>query len=381
MFRALGGEAGGADCKRRRAKVAAPARLAPAHRPRRRTRWSSPAATPPRSSCPASIELFPDRALNARALSLARRLARSSRRSSRSTKPIRCGATFLTCGGRARRGAVLPAIPRPRRRATPQLWPRPRQRRPPPRRLPRIEQEVEAGSCWPCSALESRLRADTVAGDDGTSPLPDQRARRATGLRSCRAALARLLDRASSPPAQAGERRARRGRARGSRHGGRRALCRDAGARGRGRTQRSLHPQPLREDPRAMAEMVNVDRPRTTATTRTRSKAADDLDEIDAQPAQRQAREPSFHFDLDLPPEALDAVAAERGPDLSRMGLPQRRSYLPRPLPRARRCGCRGQARAGRRTTPCAGTSARCAASFEVLRPRHELMRAQIDGA
>ena len=56
----------------------------------------------------------------------------------------------------------------------------------------------------------------------------------------------------------------------------------------------------------AMAEMVNVDRPSDDSEDEDAQKAADDLEEITLS---RRSGKPAsrLKFDLDLPPEALDA--------------------------------------------------------------------------
>ena len=70
----------------------------------------------------------------------------------------------------------------------------------------------------------------------------------------------------------------------------------------------------------AMAEMVNVDRPSDDKADEDARKAADDLDEL---AIGRRSGKPAtkLKFDLDLPPEALDATPSGRRPALSGMGL------------------------------------------------------------
>lgn len=127
----------------------------------------------------------------------------------------------------------------------------------------------------------------------------------------------------------------------------------------------------------AMAEMVNVDRPADDNEDEDAQKAADDLEEItlgrrSGKPATR------LKFDLDLPPEALDA--SRLSADLTYPEWDYRsRSYLPDQ--------CRVLAGAaserGETWVPDEGMRRhirQVRRRFQVLRPRHELMRAQADG-
>jgi len=127
----------------------------------------------------------------------------------------------------------------------------------------------------------------------------------------------------------------------------------------------------------AMAEMVNVDRPSDDSQDEDARKAADDLDEL---AIGRRSGKPAakFKFDLDLPPQALDAARLDSGllyPEWDyRAG-----AYLPD--------HCRvlvGQA-------PEVGESWTADANirrhvrhvrrrFEALRPQHDVMRGQADG-
>ncbi|TJW07044.1 MAG: nitric oxide reductase activation protein NorD [Mesorhizobium sp.] len=129
----------------------------------------------------------------------------------------------------------------------------------------------------------------------------------------------------------------------------------------------------------AMAEMVNVDRPADDSDDRD-TKAAEDLDDMTL--GERKGRPASrFRFDLDLPPEALDRtpVTAERTyPEWDfRSG-----AYLPD--------HCRVLAAPAAELGPAAAPDVdvetkrmirRVRRQFEVLRPRHEMLRAQLDGA
>lgn len=127
----------------------------------------------------------------------------------------------------------------------------------------------------------------------------------------------------------------------------------------------------------AMAEMVNVDRPADDNEDEDAQKAADDLEEItlgrrSGKPATR------LKFDLDLPPEVLDA--SRLSADLTYPEWDYRsRSYLPDQ--------CRVLAGAaserGETWVPDEGMRRhirQVRRRFQVLRPRHELMRAQADG-
>jgi len=127
----------------------------------------------------------------------------------------------------------------------------------------------------------------------------------------------------------------------------------------------------------AMAEMVNVDRPSDDSKDEDARKAADDLDELaigrrSGKPATR------LKFDLDLPPQALDATRLDSGrlyPEWDyRAG-----AYLPD--------YCRvltGQApEVGESWTPDANILRHVRhvrRRFEALRPQHEVMRGQADG-
>ena len=127
----------------------------------------------------------------------------------------------------------------------------------------------------------------------------------------------------------------------------------------------------------AMAEMVNVDRPADDSEDEDAQKAADDLDEITL--GRRSGRPASrLKFDLDLPPEALDASRLTA--DLTYPEWDYRSgTYLPD--------HCRvlaGEAsETGESWVPDEAMRRhirQVRRRFEVLRPRHELMRAQTDG-
>jgi nitric oxide reductase NorD protein len=126
----------------------------------------------------------------------------------------------------------------------------------------------------------------------------------------------------------------------------------------------------------AMAEMVNVDRPGDDSDDNDAS-AADELDEMTL--GERKGRPSArFRFDLDLPPEALD-----RTPLTADLTYPEwdyrSGTYLPN------HCRVLASAAAGSETPPEADEQTkslirRVKRQFEVLRPRHEMLKAQIDG-
>ncbi|MGV1793534.1 VWA domain-containing protein [Rhizobium sp. A37_96] len=126
----------------------------------------------------------------------------------------------------------------------------------------------------------------------------------------------------------------------------------------------------------AMAEMVNVDRPGDDSDDHD-AKAAEELDDMTL--GERKGRPSArFRFDLDLPPEALD-----RTPLMAEFSYPEwdyrRGTYM--------RDYCRVVASPAPSSDagidPAAHTQIlirRVRRQFEVLRPRHELLKAQIDG-
>ncbi|MBR0992126.1 VWA domain-containing protein [Bradyrhizobium japonicum] len=127
----------------------------------------------------------------------------------------------------------------------------------------------------------------------------------------------------------------------------------------------------------AMAEMVNVDRPADDSENEDAQKAADDLEEITLS---RRSGKPAswFKFDLDLPPEALDASRLNIGLTYPEWNY-RSGSYLPD--------HCRVLAGAaperGESWTPDETMRRhvrQVRRRFEALRPRRELLRAQADG-
>ncbi|MDX0694289.1 nitric oxide reductase activation protein NorD [Sinorhizobium medicae] len=127
----------------------------------------------------------------------------------------------------------------------------------------------------------------------------------------------------------------------------------------------------------AMAEMVNVDRPADDSDDHDAS-AADELDDMTL--GERKGRPAArFRFDLDLPPEALD-----RTPLMAELTYPEwdyrGGGYLKdhcRVL--AAPASAEGLPVEADPTTK--SLIRRVRRQFEVLRPRHEMLRAQIDGA
>ena len=127
----------------------------------------------------------------------------------------------------------------------------------------------------------------------------------------------------------------------------------------------------------AMAEMVNVDRPSDDSEDEDARKAADDLDEF---AIGRRSGKPAtkLKFDLDLPPQAIDATRLDSGRLYPEWDY-RRGVYLPD--------HCRvltGKApEVGESWTPDAGILRHVRhvrRRFEALRPQHEVMRGQADG-
>ncbi len=127
----------------------------------------------------------------------------------------------------------------------------------------------------------------------------------------------------------------------------------------------------------AMAEMVNVDRPADDSEDEDARKAADDLEEItigrrDGKPASK------LKFDLDLPPEAVDAARLTTGRLYPEWDY-RSRSYLPDHC----RVLAGDASETGETWTPDEAMRRHIRnvrRRFEALRPRHEVLRAQADG-
>lgn len=127
----------------------------------------------------------------------------------------------------------------------------------------------------------------------------------------------------------------------------------------------------------AMAEMVNVDRPSDDSEDDDARKAADDLDVLAI--SRRKGKPASkLKFDLDLPPEAADATRLDAGRLYPEWNY-RRRSYMPDHC----RVLTADASETGENWQPdevVRRRIRRVRRQFEVLRPRHELLRAQPDG-
>jgi nitric oxide reductase NorD protein len=127
----------------------------------------------------------------------------------------------------------------------------------------------------------------------------------------------------------------------------------------------------------AMAEMVNVDRP-TDDKDDTDKDAARDLDEVRL--GRRKERPSSkFRFDLDLPPEAVDPSSIEGETTYPEWNY-RKGEYMPsycRVI-----CGTAPvDAESVDRTEEEKSLIRRVRKQFEILRPRNEVLRAQLDGS
>ncbi|WP_421580932.1 nitric oxide reductase activation protein NorD, partial [Shinella sp. M31] len=127
----------------------------------------------------------------------------------------------------------------------------------------------------------------------------------------------------------------------------------------------------------AMAEMVNVDRPGDDSDDYD-SSAADELDDMTL--GERKGRPAArFRFDLDLPPEALDRTQLTGEftyPEWdyrTATYLPDHCRVLAAPAP--------DTAEVPEADADTKSLIRRVRRQFEVLRPRHEMLRAQLDGA
>ncbi len=127
----------------------------------------------------------------------------------------------------------------------------------------------------------------------------------------------------------------------------------------------------------AMAEMVNVDRPTDNGEGNDRT-AADDLDDVTL--GRRKERPSSiFRFDLDLPPEMVDpaGVTAE-------ISYPEWDYRKGQYLDNYARVLTASATATGERDVQSDETRAlirKVRRQFEILRPRQEILRAQLDGA
>lgn len=126
----------------------------------------------------------------------------------------------------------------------------------------------------------------------------------------------------------------------------------------------------------AMAEMVSVDRP-TDDSDEPDARAAEDLEELRL--GQNKRRPSSrFRFDLDLPPEAIDAAGPE-----AELSYPEWNYRTGAYLPGYCRVVTAKAAAAGDDTEQSADTRdlvRKVRRQFEILRPRRESLKAQLDG-
>ncbi|PST20627.1 nitric oxide reductase activation protein NorD [Mesorhizobium plurifarium] len=127
----------------------------------------------------------------------------------------------------------------------------------------------------------------------------------------------------------------------------------------------------------AMAEMVNVDRPADDSDNHD-AQAADELD--DMMLGERQGRPAArFRFDLDLPPEALDRTpltAEFTYPEWDYRGAVYLKDHC-----RVYAASASGEGVAREPDPATKSLIRRVRRQFEVLRPRHEMLKAQIDGS
>ncbi|UTV39128.1 nitric oxide reductase activation protein NorD (plasmid) [Ensifer adhaerens] len=127
----------------------------------------------------------------------------------------------------------------------------------------------------------------------------------------------------------------------------------------------------------AMAEMVNVDRPGDDSDDHD-SKAAEELDDMTL--GERKGRPSArFRFDLDLPPEAVDPT-----PLTAELTYPEwnyRTGQYLKDHCRVLAMPASAQEERSELTEESRSLIRRVRRQFEVLRPRHEMLRAQLDGA
>ncbi|WP_159952314.1 nitric oxide reductase activation protein NorD [Rhizobium sp. 18065] len=127
----------------------------------------------------------------------------------------------------------------------------------------------------------------------------------------------------------------------------------------------------------AMAEMVNVDRPSDDSDDHD-ATAADELDEMVL--GERQGRPSArFRFDLDLPPEALLHAALQS--DLTYPEWDYRRGIYLKDHCRVVVGPAQTEGDAHVQSEEMKSLVRRVRRQFEAMRPKHELLRAQFDGA
>jgi nitric oxide reductase NorD protein len=126
----------------------------------------------------------------------------------------------------------------------------------------------------------------------------------------------------------------------------------------------------------SMAEMVNVDRP-TDDSPEENGKAAEDLDEMIL--GRRRERPSSrFRFDLDLPPEMVDL--AEIASDLSYPEWDYRKGTYLKNHCRVLAVPASAMGEHAEISQDTKALIRKVRKQFELLRPRHELLKAQLDG-
>ena len=126
----------------------------------------------------------------------------------------------------------------------------------------------------------------------------------------------------------------------------------------------------------AMAEMVNVDRPGDDSDDHD-AAAAEELDDMTL--GERKGRPSArFRFDLDLPPEALD-----RTPLTAELSYPEwdyRQGVYLKDYCRVLATPAPEEGASLETDVAMKGLMRRVRRQFEVLRPKHEMLRAQLDG-
>jgi nitric oxide reductase NorD protein len=127
----------------------------------------------------------------------------------------------------------------------------------------------------------------------------------------------------------------------------------------------------------AMTEMVNVDRP-TDDQDDADKDAARDLDEITL--GQRKERPSSkFRFDLDLPPEAVDPRSIEADIAYPEWNF-RKAEYMPSYC-RVITGTAAEDASVAERSDEMKGLIRKVRRQFEIMRPRSEVLKSQLDGA
>jgi nitric oxide reductase NorD protein len=127
----------------------------------------------------------------------------------------------------------------------------------------------------------------------------------------------------------------------------------------------------------AMAEMVNVDRPADDSDDHDAS-AADELDEMVL--GERKGRPAAkFRFDLDLPPEALTHSALEA--ELTYPEWDYRHGVYLKNHCRVEAVPASDEGLPPAQSPEMKALVRRVRRQFEAMRPRHEMLRAQVDGA